>query len=75
MYQIGCAGEWCEDKKEGKGKYIFNTGEIYEGHFANNNFDGEGTYVYANGDNVHAIFEYGRISQILDYQAGPLLSN
>ena len=36
--------------KSGKGKYFFDTGEIYEGEFANDSFEGIGKYTYNNGN-------------------------
>ena len=34
----------------GKGKYIFANGDIYEGDFVNSKMSGQGTYTYKNGD-------------------------
>lgn len=33
-------GEWLNNLKHGLGKYVFNTGEIYEGIFANDLYHG-----------------------------------
>ena len=39
-------GSFEKDKKCGYGKLIFESGDIYEGRFLNNKFDGEGHYYY-----------------------------
>ena len=40
---------WVNDKKEGKGKYLFADGDIYEGDYFNNLFHGKGIYFYKDG--------------------------
>ena len=44
---------------EGKGKYIFNNGDFYEGNFENNLFSGEGNYFF-DGNNIIGIFKNGK---------------
>lgn len=45
------AGEWRDDKKEGKGVYNYNsTGEKYEGEWRNGERNGRGVYNFALGD-------------------------
>ena len=39
-------GQFIKDKKSGKGKINFNNGDIYEGDFENNKFNGEGHYIW-----------------------------
>ena len=34
----------------GKGKYFFNNGEIYEGNIKEDKFEGNGKYIYENGE-------------------------
>ena len=38
------------DKKEGKGIYKYDNGDIYEGYFKNDKKEGKGIYKYKNGD-------------------------
>ena len=40
-------GEFKKDKKSGKGKIIFESGDIYEGEFNDNKFNGYGHYIWA----------------------------
>ena len=40
-------GEFKKDKKCGKGKIIFESGDIYEGEFNDNKFNGYGHYIWA----------------------------
>lgn len=56
-------GDFKEDKRTGKGKYSFSSGEFYEGEFVNGLFDGLGTYHFAS-DNVSpytGMFKDGKI--------------
>ena len=50
-------GSFEKDKKCGYGKLIFESGDIYEGRFLNNKFDGEGHYYYKKNGNEY-IGEY-----------------
>ena len=43
-------GDWINNKRNGKGKYIWKDGDIYEGDWANNKRIGKGRMLYANGD-------------------------
>ena len=44
-------GELTKDEiPNGKGKYIFNNGEIYEGSIIDDKFEGYGKYIYENGE-------------------------
>ena len=42
-------GPFIDGKKEGKGIYIYNSGEKYEGEYKNNLRNGFGIYTYRNG--------------------------
>ena len=42
-------GMWKDDKINGMGKLILNTGEYYEGNFINDKANGYGVYMYNNG--------------------------
>ncbi|CAF4929612.1 unnamed protein product [Rotaria sp. Silwood1] len=44
------AGDWVNDKRTGQGVFTLANGERYEGQFKDNNFNGKGTYYYANGN-------------------------
>ena len=39
-------GQFYKDKKCGKGKIVFKSGDTYEGGFENNKFNGEGHYIW-----------------------------
>jgi hypothetical protein len=43
-------GDYLNGKREGKGVYKYNNGDIYEGEYKNDLKDGEGTYRFENGD-------------------------
>ena len=43
-------GDWLDDKFHGKGVYIFEKGDRYEGDLHNGLKSGTGTYYYANGN-------------------------
>ena len=43
-------GDFLNNKREGKGIYIFSNGDKYEGHYKNNLKEGFGIYSYKNGD-------------------------
>jgi hypothetical protein len=36
-------------KKEGPGRFVFNDGAIYDGDFKDDNMEGNGEYVWADG--------------------------
>jgi len=40
-------GEFKKDKKCGNGKIVFDSGDIYEGEFSDNKFNGYGHYIWA----------------------------
>lgn len=42
------------------GEYVFATGDRYEGEFANNVFDGEGSYTWVDGANYAGGWRGGR---------------
>ena len=43
-------GDYINGKREGKGIYIYNSGDKYEGEYKNDLKDGYGIYTYSNGD-------------------------
>ena len=43
-------GYWSKDKKNGKGIYYFNNGDIYNGDWKEGKIDGNGIYYYNNGN-------------------------
>ena len=47
-YYIGESNK--EDIPNGKGKYFFKNGEIYEGEIINDKFEGNGKYIYSSGE-------------------------
>jgi hypothetical protein len=42
-------GDWCNNKKHGKGKYHKVDKSVIDAHWENGRVHGEGTYIYANG--------------------------
>ena len=50
-YQNGkYTGDYINGKREGKGIYIYNSGDKYEGEYKNDLKEGYGIYTYSNGD-------------------------
>ena len=43
-------GDWCENKKEGKGIFFYKDGGCYDGNWKNSKRDGKGLMIYSNGD-------------------------
>ena len=43
-------GELKENKRNGKGTYIYSNGDRYEGNWLNDFRDGKGTFYYQNGE-------------------------
>jgi hypothetical protein len=43
-------GDWKDNNKEGRGKYVYANGAAYEGDFKNGNMEGQGKYIHGNGD-------------------------
>ena len=50
-------GEYLNEKREGKGIYIFNNGDKYEGQYKNDLKNGYGIYIYKNGDTYKGYFK------------------
>ncbi|KAL6053417.1 RhoGEF domain containing protein [Balamuthia mandrillaris] len=55
-------GQFCQDVKQGHGKMVFATKEIYEGAWANNLPNGEGKMSYPTGDQYVGQWKDGRRS-------------
>ena len=49
-----------ERQMHGKGKYVFATGDIFEGSFVQGKIHGPGKYSYANGSSYHGEFVDGK---------------
>jgi hypothetical protein len=43
-------GQWKDDKKHGKGKIDFASGDTYTGDWIDGDRTGQGIYIFANGD-------------------------
>ena len=52
-------GDYLNGKREGKGIYIYNSGDIYEGEYKNDLKDGYGIYKYNNGDVYEGNYKEG----------------
>ena len=52
-------GEMRGDSREGKGLYLFESGDIYYGNWDNNNMHGAGLYVFKNGDSYEGELSSG----------------
>ncbi|MBE6142483.1 MAG: hypothetical protein E7177_00650 [Erysipelotrichaceae bacterium] len=50
-------GEIVWDKPNGKGKFIYDDGSIYEGQFKDGCFNGFGTYKWTNGDHFEGMYK------------------
>ena len=44
------SGDWVEDKKDGKGKYVWGDGDVYEGEWKEGRRNGTGSYIWKNGN-------------------------
>ena len=52
-------GDYLNGKREGKGIYIYNSGDVYEGEYKNDLKDGFGIYKYSNGDIYEGNYKEG----------------
>ena len=43
-------GEWVEGAKQGKGQYLYASGDVFEGNYENNNRHGPGLLKKADGE-------------------------
>ena len=51
IYKTGkYKGDYLNGKREGKGIYKYNNGDIYEGEYKNDNMEGKGIMYYKSGD-------------------------
>ena len=53
-------GEYKDDKKNGKGKFIYNNGDRYEGEYKDDNRNGKGIFFYNNGDRYEGEYKEER---------------
>ena len=54
------SGNWVDDKKSGKGTYVFGTGSRYDGWWRENDIDGKGIFQYRQGDSYRGEFRRNR---------------
>ena len=54
------ANKYENDKKEGKGIYYWNNGDIYEGDWINDKSEGKGIYYFNDGDRYEGDFKNGK---------------
>jgi len=50
-------GEWKYDKKNGEGEEEYANGSKHIGTFVKNNIEGEGTFIFANGDKCYGFWK------------------
>ena len=50
-------GEWKNDMKHGKGKFLYSNGDIYDGEWINDKKDGLGKMIYNDGSIQNGIWE------------------
>jgi len=48
-------GNWKNDKRNGKGKFLWKNDVLFEGSWKNGKRSGRGTLKYPNGDNLSGI--------------------
>lgn len=53
-------GYWKSGERHGKGTYIWNSGERYEGEWYNGYRHGKGKFYWNNGDWYYGVFDYGK---------------
>jgi hypothetical protein len=56
-----------EGKKHGRGRLVYESGEVYYGDWANNRKHGTGTFIYVNGDKYTGAFHKGKKSGFGDF--------
>ena len=50
---------WKDGNRTGEGKYVYESGTVYQGDFKNNSAEGNGVIVYAGGDTYKGEFLEG----------------
>ena len=55
-------GEFKDNKKDGKGKYIYKDDSHYDGEFIDDLFDGNGKYFWNDGKKYKGLFKNGLIN-------------
>ena len=50
-------GDWSRDQFHGKGTYVFNSGERFEGDLVNGMKNGKGDFYYINGNVYHGYWK------------------
>jgi hypothetical protein len=53
-------GEFVNNQKSGKGKYIWNNGAVYLGEWSNDNMSGKGKLIETNGSTFIGNFADGK---------------
>ena len=54
-------GSFVDGKKSGFGRYIWNNGTVYVGHFENNLYHGEGAMTFPDGFKREGLWEFGEL--------------
>lgn len=54
-------------KKHGRGRLVYENGDVYYGDWVDNRRHGMGTFIYANGNKYSGMFERGKKSGIGDF--------
>lgn len=50
------AGQWKDDRREGKGRLTWNNGDSFDGEWKNDMRNGNGTYTWADGFSIKGIW-------------------
>ena len=52
--------KWDEDKRDGEGEYVWNTGSVYIGQWKDDVIEGKGENFYTNGDSYNGNWKNGK---------------
>jgi hypothetical protein len=55
-----------DNKRHGEGFLMFLNGDKYEGHFIDDEYEGEGIFTYADGKVINAFWKKGEAKEQLD---------